>query len=70
MDTDTDLNLGEAVKKAILESDLGSVRAVAIEAAIPYTTLDRRLRDGDFTVAQLRRIAAVTGHNPSEWVRG
>lgn len=69
MDNNTDPKLGAAVKKAILESPLGSVRAVAIETAIPYTTLDRNLKNGDFKVSHLRRIASVTRHDASEWVR-
>lgn len=61
-----------AVVRADAIDSVGSVRAAAIAAAIPYTTLDRRLRgDGsDFTVVELRRLSAVTGRDYSSYVAG
>lgn len=61
-----------AVVRADVMKVAGSVRAGATAAAIPYTTLDRRLRgDGsDFTVVELRRLAALTGRDYSAFVAG
>ena len=57
-----------AVRTAIAET-VGSVRAAAIQSGIPYTTLDRRLRNPDtFTVAELNRLAAVTDRTPSDFL--
>lgn len=63
--------VSQAVRAAINDS-VGSVRAAAIQAGIPYTTLDRRLRgDGsDFTVAELRKLATVTGRSYSDFQVG
>lgn len=60
--------LAATVRAAIIES-LGSIRAGSIQAGIPLTTLDRRLRgDGsDFTVAELKRLAAATGRSTSDF---
>jgi hypothetical protein len=62
--------IGEAVRDAINET-VGSVRSAALQTGIPYTTLDRRLRDGSqFTVAELNRLAELTGRLPSDFIGG
>jgi len=62
--------VSEAARTAILET-LGSVRAASTETGIPYTTLDRRLRDGSqFTIAELNRLAAATGRDTSYFIGG
>lgn len=66
--TETRGTVAEAVRAAIDES-VGSLRTAATDSGIPLTTLHRKLQgDGDdFTVNQLRRLAAVTGKRPSEF---
>lgn len=54
-----------AVAQAILNSGK-SKNQVATETAIPYRTLDRKLRQGtDFTLPELWKIAEVVGVSPS-----
>jgi len=61
-------NLADTVRAAIKDT-LGSVRAAAQETGIPYTTLDRRLKNGSqFTVAELGRLAEVTGRTLTDFV--
>nr|WP_278101120.1 hypothetical protein [Microbacterium proteolyticum] len=52
----------DAVRTAI-EDNFPSIRAAASASGIPYTTLDRRLRDGSWTLAELRKLSAATDTN-------
>ena len=62
--------VGDAARAAIAAT-VGSVHAAAVQAGIPYATLDRRLKDGEqFKVAELRSLATVTGRAPSTFLRG
>ncbi|MST50595.1 hypothetical protein [Mobiluncus porci] len=57
----------KAVAQAVVNSGK-SKRKVAIQAAIPERTFDRKLRGGsDFTWDELLRVADVTGVNPSQF---
>lgn len=48
----------------MIEGSGKSLRAVALEAGIPYTTLDRRMRgDGKLTVSEMADIANAIGVN-------
>lgn len=69
--TEAPPTLAHTIRLAIEES-VGSVRAAAKASGIAYTTLDRRLRgDGsDFTVAELRRLAAATNRPASDFKVG
>ena len=58
------------IARAIRTAGL-SVRAAAEHTGIAYTTLDRRLKDGDqATVSELRRLAKLDGRKPADFLRG
>jgi|GEM_PF-2693814 len=62
--------VSDAVRSALIET-FGSLRAGAIEAAIPYATLDRRLKSGgDFSMYELDRIANVTHRTRDDLLSG
>lgn len=52
-----------AAVRAAIEESFPSIRQAAAASGIPYTTLDRRLRNGDWTLAELRRLSAATDKN-------
>lgn len=58
----------ETVARRVTEA-LGdnSVKWLADETLIPYTTLTRRFKDGNFTVAELFQIASALKLSPSHF---
>lgn len=60
----------ETVAQRVTEA-LGdkSVKWLADETLIPYTTLTRRLKDGNFTAVELFKIAATLGLTPASFVQ-
>lgn len=62
-----DKAVAEVVAAAIAE-EIGSVNGAAKRSGIPYATLDRRLKDGSFTVRELRRLAEATGRKVADFI--
>lgn len=58
--------LGEVVRSDFDKARL-ALSAVAVYADIPRNTLRRKLAHGDFTVAELYRLAPVLGANVLTW---
>lgn len=61
----TAAKLAAVVADALEQSGI-SDRQAAEQAAIPRTTLTRKLRTGDFTVREIESIAAVLGTTASD----
>lgn len=63
-----DHRVAELVKKAIDDSG-ESHNAIAKAAAVPYATLDRKLRGATpFNVSELHRLAGATGKTPGDFI--
>jgi predicted transcriptional regulator len=63
-----DHRVAELVEKAIKDSG-ESVNAIAKAAAVPYATLDRKLKGATpFNVSELNRLARATGKTASEFL--
>lgn len=56
------------IRKAIADTT-GSVHKTALAAGIPYTTLDRKLRRGSFTLSELHALADLFGRPVSDFLR-
>jgi len=59
----------ETVAQRVTEAlDGRSVRWLSEETGIAYTTLNRRFKDGSFTVPELFKIAATVAVSPAHLV--
>lgn len=63
----TTQHMAAVVSLALEQSDI-SVRQAADLTAIPRTTLARKMRTGDFTVAELDALAGILGVTVSQLV--
>lgn len=63
-----DQQVGQNVRAAFDEAGL-SVNGASRESGIPYTSLDRKLKGlSSFTVAELRRLGAITGRRLGDFL--
>lgn len=62
--------VAQSVREAIEEAG-SSVHATALDTGIPYTTLDRKLRNGGkFTIEELGLLATALHKEPASFLTG